>query len=118
MAELTFDQQKIIGILNYKKALVFLVTRENKGIKCRTRRFTGISTITQFKGEAGARYQMDLVTSCGQATVVAVQNGEYVVLAEDHFQGEIELNLSLGATRLRLIGKQADVLLTFRLLDN
>ncbi len=103
--------QKVKSKINYKKALVFIVTRKlrDKSYKGRIKKFTGYANIGRFKINEMQNLHINFEILEGQAALVAIQNDDIKIITQENFNSYVTLPFKKGYMRLRLIGDQAHV---------
>lgn len=103
--------KKVLSKLNYKKALVFIVSRnlKTKHIKGKTKKFSGYQTIGHIKVDDFQNLYVNFQLEEGSAVLIAIHKKDIQLIAQNHMNGHITLPFSKGLVRLRLIGEQATV---------
>lgn len=105
------SSKKVMSKINYKKALVFIVTRKlrEKSYKGRIKKFSGYANIARLKIEEMQNLYIEFNILEGHATLIAIQKDEMKILTDVNMQGHLTLPFKKGYTRLRLIGEHADL---------
>ncbi|BCR35771.1 hypothetical protein [Mariniplasma anaerobium] len=106
-----FQEKKVLSKINYKKALVFMVTRKlrDKSYKGKIKKFTGFANVALLKVEDLQNLYIDFKITNGQAALIAIQKDEMKILAQENLEKHITLPFKKGFVRLRLIGEQTDL---------
>jgi hypothetical protein len=105
------EDKRVLSKINYKKALVFIVTRKirDKSYKGRIKKFTGYANIAKLKVDDLQNLYIDFKITNGNATLIAIQNDEIKVLANENIEKHITLPFKKGFIRLRLIAEHSDL---------
>jgi hypothetical protein len=108
---MNYDDQKVLSKINYKKALVFIVTRKlrDKSYKGKIRKFSGYANIALLKVEDLQNLYVDFKITNGKAALIAIQNGIMRPIADQNIESYITLPFKKGYVRLRLVGEQTDL---------
>jgi hypothetical protein len=106
-----FKDEKVLSKVNYKKALVFMVTRKfrDKSYKGRIKKFTGFANVALIKVEDMQNLYINFNVTSGNAALIAIQKNEMKVLAQENMDAYLTLPFKKGFVRLRLIGEQTDL---------
>lgn len=105
------DHKKVLSKINYKKALIFIVTRKlrDKSYKGRIKKFTGYANIARIKVEDLQNLYIDFNIIKGKAALLAIQNDVIQPITEQNMDSYITLPFKKGYIRLRLVGEQTDL---------
>ena len=106
------EEKRIIGKLNYSKALVFLTSYsyKTKTLCCKTKKFTGVKTVLLLKCSEYQEFKLNFKILNGKAKIVAVNKHKRIItLAEEDFNDVFKTDFQKGFYRIRLIGENADV---------
>lgn len=104
-------EKKVLSKINYKKALIFIVTRKlrDKSYKGKIKKFTGYANVALLKVEDLQNLYVDFKITNGEAALIAIQNDEMKILAQENIETHLTLPFKKGHVRLRLIGEQTDL---------
>ncbi len=103
------DERRIKGIANYVTALAFLGTKVGKKLHYKVKYYTGVRTLghLRLKEDKTVTLLISFHVNEGKAKLVLVNDNGIKTLVENHFEGEKEVFLPKGKTRLRLVGSHA-----------
>jgi hypothetical protein len=93
---------------NRKRALVFVVTRWNKKVLAKIRRFHGIQTIAWVKVSDGMQLEFQIEIQEGEAKLMLIHRDEWILMGESSCQG-ITPPLQAGFYRIRVVGNRASL---------
>jgi hypothetical protein len=108
------DDRKLTGILNYKKALVFIAKYKDYTLLCKTIKFSGVRTIGKIICEDNQKFNLNLKVVKGKSKIIFVKNRKIYLTIENDYNGEIETNLESGLYKIRIVGESADLDLSFK----
>lgn len=110
------SSQKVMSKINYKKALVFIVTRKlrEKSYKGRIKKFSGYANIARLKIDDLQNLYIDFKVLEGSAALIAIQKDEMKILTREDMQTYMTLPFKKGYIRLRLIGDHTDLNFTIK----
>jgi hypothetical protein len=101
------DQKKIVGMVNHKRALVFVAFLHKGRLTATVKSFTGLANIGFFKTKERQKYHLTAVTESGRMKLVAVnRQKEITVLTETGNETGKIVYLNPGRYRIRAIGIQ------------
>ena len=102
------DDKKIAGIVNYKRALIFMAFSHKGRLTANVKSFTGLANIGFLRVKARQRYQLTAVTDAGKMKLVAVSRQKAItVLSETGAESGKIIYLEPGYYRIRAIGLNA-----------
>ncbi|MFA6889689.1 MAG: hypothetical protein WCQ80_01550 [Bacilli bacterium] len=103
--------QKVMSKINYKRALVFIVTRslKNYTYKGKIIGFHGYRNFASFTVEEAQKLYVKLDITKGEAAIVAIQKKQMIVITQGNIDGNVVLPFKKGRIRLRLIGEHSDL---------
>ncbi len=103
--------KKIISRINYKKALVFIVTHQfkDKSYHGKIKKFSGYQTFAWIKVADFQNLYIKAQITEGQAAVIAIQKKEMLIITKDDTEKHVTLPFKKGYIRLRLAGNQANL---------
>lgn len=103
------DERRIKGIANYVTALSFLGSKVGKKGIFKVKYFTGVKTLGHIrqKEDKNLKFRISFHVSEGKAKLVMVNEYGIKTLVENHAEGEMQVFLPKGKTRLRLVGARA-----------
>jgi len=108
------NEKEIAGLINYQVTRILVVTLFNGELKGKAKGFSGIKTIANLRVKENQSFDIDFDVNAGKAKMVAVKKKEIIVLAENHFTGQLTTHLPKGFCRIRLVGEDADVKIKLR----
>lgn len=100
------DEKRIASAVNYVAAWVFLGSQVGKEYRFKVSRFSGVKTIGQFRvpEEKTEAFHIVFKVTTGKAKLVFVNENGLKTLVENSFEGEKQVYLPKGMTRVRLVG--------------
>jgi len=108
------NEKEISGLVNYQMTRVLVVTFFNGELKGKAKGFSGIKTISLLNVKENQSFEIDFNVTAGKAKLVAVKKKKVILLAENHFVGQVTTQLPKGFCRIRLVGEDANVKLKLR----
>ena len=108
------NEKEISGLVNYQVTRVLVVMLFNGELKGTAKGFSGIKTISVLRMKENQSFDIDFNVKAGKAKLVAIKKKEIIVLAENHFVGQLITHLPKGFCRIRLVGEDANVKIKLR----
>ncbi len=109
------NEKKLASLINFKKALLYIVKASKNGLTCKTKKFTGVRTLGRINLVKNKELKVKLDVIVGDAKIILVSKDRKVYkICENSFEGSINNNL-IGKFRVRIVGKNADLKLTLTL---
>ncbi|MFO7969102.1 MAG: hypothetical protein ACQERX_04580 [Bacillota bacterium] len=103
--------KKAKSMLNYKKALVFIVRKKlsKKTYHGKIRSFSGYQNLFFFKAKAKEKIDLEFTVKKGYACLVLIQKDMFFIVTEESCDKKVTLPVKKGWARLRLIGDKTSV---------
>ena len=102
---------KAKSIINYKRALVFIVRKKfkTKTYQGKIKRFSGYQNLFFFKAKGKDKIDLDFIVDKGYACLTVIQKKTMHIITEESCNKQIVLPIKKGWARFRLIGDKTNV---------
>ncbi|MFA5236064.1 MAG: hypothetical protein WC399_04415 [Bacilli bacterium] len=112
------DEKKLAGVVNFKRALVFIAFRRKGRLTASVKSFTGLATLGHLNIKERQRHHLSAAAEDGRVKLVAVtKDREVIVLSETGNESGKVVYFDPGWYRIRAIGLKASFHMTLGLQD-